>query len=108
MSNSEKISKLMEKNNGYVTTREVVSNKIDKKFLSDMVKKGKIVRISRGYYGLPTYIEDEYYKISSKSNNAIFSMTTALYLHNLSDRTPLYFIFLYQQVIVVNFKKKKE
>lgn len=88
MSNSEKISKLMEKNNGYVTTREVVSNKIDKKFLSDMVKKGKIVRISRGYY--------------------VFSMTTALYLHNLSDRTPLYFIFLYQQVIVVHFKKKKE
>ena len=91
MSNSEKIFKLIEKNNGYVTTREVVNNKIDKKFLSDMVKKGKIVRISRGYYGLPTYIEDEYYKIASKSKNAIFSMTTALYLHNLSDRTPLVF-----------------
>lgn len=42
MSNSEKIFKLMEKNNGYVTTREVVNNKIDKKFLSDMVKKEKL------------------------------------------------------------------
>ena len=49
------------------------------------------MRISRGYYGLPTYIEDEYYKIASKSKNAIFSMTTALYLHNLSDHTPLVF-----------------
>ena len=34
-------------------------------------------------------IEDEYYKISSKSKNARFSGATALYLHNLSDRNPL-------------------
>ena len=54
-----------------------------------MVKKGKLVRISKGYYGLPNYIEDEYYKIASKSKNVRFSMNTALYLHNLSDRTPL-------------------
>ena len=89
MNSNEKILKMMEKNNGYVTTKEVVHNKIDKKFLSGMVKKGWIVRISRGYYGFPTYIEDEYYKIASKSKNAIFSMSTALYLHGLSDRTPL-------------------
>ena len=36
-------------------------------------------------------INDDYYKIISKSKNAIFSYTTALFLHNLSDRTPLYF-----------------
>ena len=89
MNSTEKILKMMEKNNGYVTTKEVVHNNIDKKFLSSMVKKGWIVRISRGYYGFPTYIEDEYYKIASKSKNAIFSMSTALYLHGLSDRTPL-------------------
>ena len=89
MSNSEKILKMIEKNNGYVTTKEVVSNKIDQKFLSDMVKKGVIRRISRGYYSLPNYIEDEYYKIASKSKNVVFSMSTALYLHDLSNRTPL-------------------
>ena len=87
--NYDKILKIVEKNNGYITTKEVVNNGIDKKFLTNMVKKGTLVRISKGYYGLPNYIEDEYYKISSKSKNARFSMATALYLHNLSNRTPL-------------------
>ena len=87
--NYEKILKIVEKNNGYITTKEVVNNGIQRKFLTNMVKKGKLVRISKGYYGLPYYIEDEYYKIASKSKNARFSMATALYLHNLSDRTPL-------------------
>ena len=54
-----------------------------------MVKKGILVRISKGYYGFPNYIADEYYKIASKSKNARFSMATALYLHKLSDRNPL-------------------
>jgi len=85
----DKILKLIEKNNGYVTTKEVVENGINKIFLTNMVRNGKLVRISKGYYGLPDYIEDEYYKISSKSKNARFSLATALYLHNLSDRTPL-------------------
>lgn len=85
----DKILMIVSKNNGYVTTKEIVANKINKIFLTNMVKNGQLVRISRGYYGLPSYIEDEYYKIASKSKNAIFSMATALYLHDLSDRTPL-------------------
>ncbi len=89
MNYCDKILKIIEKNNGYVTTREVVENGIERKFLTNMVNKGIIVRISRGYYGLPNYIEDGYYKISSKSKNVRFSLATALYLHNLSDRTPL-------------------
>lgn len=85
----DKILKIIEKNNGYVTTSEVVKNGINKIFLTNMVRNGKLVRISRGYYGLPNYIEDDYYKLASKSKNARYSMATALYLHNLSDRTPL-------------------
>ena len=87
--NYDKILKIVEKNNGCITTKEVVNNGIDKKFLTNMVKKGTLIRISKGYYGLPNYIEDEYYKIASKSKNVRFSLATALYLHNLSDRTPL-------------------
>ena len=85
----DKILEIVKSNNGYITTKEVVSNGINRIFLTNLVKKGALVRISKGYYGLPTYIEDEYYKISSKSKNARFSGATALYLHNLSDRVPL-------------------
>lgn len=87
--NYDRILEIVKRNNGYVTTREVINRGIDKKYLTNLVKKGILVRLSKGYYGLKDYIEDEYYIIASKSKNAIFSMATALYLHNLSNRTPL-------------------
>ncbi len=87
--NYGKILRMVEKNDGCITTNEVVNNGIERRFLTNMVKKGTLVKISKGYYGLPNYIADEYYKIASKSKNARFSMATALYLHKLSDRNPL-------------------
>lgn len=84
-----KILTIINKNNGYTTTKEIVENGIERRFLTEMVKNGTLTRISRGYYGLPNYIEDEYYKIFSKSKNVRFSGATALYLHNLSERIPL-------------------
>ncbi len=87
--NYDKILKIVEKNNGYITTQEVVNNEIERRFLTNMINDGRLIRIAKGYYGLPNYIADEYYKIASKSKNARFSMTTALYLHNLSERNPL-------------------
>ncbi len=111
--NYDKILKIVKKNNGYVTTSEVVSNGIERRFLTNMVKTGKLVRISKGYYGLPNYIADEYYKIASKSKNARFSMATALYLHKLSDRNPLVYnvtlpfgysgVLQKQKNVIINF-----
>ncbi len=113
----DKILKIVEKNNGYVTTKEVVEKGINKTFLTNMVKNGTLVRISRGYYGLPNYIEDEYYKIASKSKKVRFSMATALYLHNLSDRTPLIYnvtlpfgysgVLQKEKNVILNFVKKE-
>jgi len=113
----DKILKVVEKNNGYVTTKEVVENGINKIFLTNMVRNGTLVRISRGYYGLPNYIEDEYYKVASKSKNARFSMATALYLHNLSDRTPLVYnvtlpfgysgVLQKEKNVILNFVKRE-
>ena len=112
-----RILKIVEQNNGYVTTKEVVKNGINKIFLTNMVKNGTLVRISRGYYGLPNYIEDEYYKIASKSKNARFSMATALYLHDLSDRTPLVYnvtlpfgysgVLQKEKNVILNFVKRE-
>lgn len=113
----DKILKIVKKNNGYVTTKEVVKNGINKTFLTNLVRNGTLVRISRGYYGLPNYIEDEYYKIASKSRNARFSMATALYLHNLSDRTPLVYnitlpfgysgVLQKEKNVILNFVKRE-
>lgn len=91
MCDSEKILELVHNNNGYITTKEVVDNKLNKMALKRLCDSGILERISTGYYSLPNIINDDYYKIISKSKNAIFSYTTSLFLHNLSDRTPLYF-----------------
>ena len=89
MNNYEKILEIIKKNKGYITTNELTNNKIAKIYLTNMVKKGIIRRIKRGYYGLKSYIEDDFYKIYSKSKSVRFSLNTALYLNNLTDRTPL-------------------
>lgn len=91
MSDLKKILQLVQKNDGYITTKEVVDNGLNKMALKRLCDGGMLERVSTGYYTLPNMINDEYYKIISKSKNAIFSYTTALFLHNLSDRTPLYF-----------------
>lgn len=85
----EKILKIVDKNGGYITTKELVNNNINKKFLTNLVRDGKLIRFSRGYYGLPTHIQDDYYILLSKSQSAVFSLSTALYLHGLSERIPL-------------------
>ena len=91
MNNYDKILEMVEKNNGYISSKEVNEKGINRMFLSKLVEKGTLVRLDRGYYGLSQSIEDEYYKKMLKSKNAIFSMSTALYLHDLSDRTPLFY-----------------
>lgn len=91
MSDLKKILQLVQKNDGYITTKEVVDNGLNKMALKRLCDGGMLERVSTGYYTLPNMINDDYYKIISKSKNAIFSYTTALFLHNLSDRTPLYF-----------------
>lgn len=113
----DKILKIAQKNNGYVTTKEIVEQNINKRFLTNLVKNNKLVRISRGYYGLPNYIEDDYYILQSKSKNAVFSLATALYLHGLSDRTPLIYNITLpnwysgslqkEKNVVINFVKKE-
>ncbi len=117
MSYYDKIMSIVKKNNGYVTTSEVVKSGIERFFLTNMVKKGELIRLSRGYYGLPNYIEDDYYKIYSRSKNVRFSMATALYLHHLSDRNPLVYhvtlpygysgILQKQKGVVLNFVKRE-
>lgn len=107
MGYKNKIIKLVQENKGYITTKEIIAKGIHKSFLSILVKEGKLIKISRGYYGLREYIEDDYYKIISKSNNAVFSMNTALYLHNLSDRTPLKYDITVPQYYGGSLQKKE-
>ena len=75
--------------NGYLTTKDVVNNSIPRTYLTKLVKEGKIERISRGVYAKKNVLVDEFVVLQSKSKNAIYSNTTALYLYGFSNRIPI-------------------
>ena len=87
MNNYEKIEKLISKK-GVITTKEVEENSIPRWFLSEMVKQGKLKKISRGMYINETGIFDEYFIFQSRHKSAIFSYGNALYFHDLIDKIP--------------------
>lgn len=91
MNQMDKLMELVECNGGYITTKEIVLNGINKMALKRLCDNKKLERISMGYYCIPGSFVDDYFKILSKSNSAIFSYATSLFLHDLSDRTPVYF-----------------
>jgi len=91
MKNKEKIMKLLEKNNGYITREMVIDNKVASYFLSEMVKNKQLIRISRGTYRSYNDTEDVFYEHLSKSKYARYSHATALYFLEFSDRTPIHF-----------------
>lgn len=78
----------IEKNSGIITTADVLKLGFSKQLLSQYVKYGKLERIRQGMYILPDAAHDDMYTLMLRSNNIIFSHNSALFLNNLSDRTP--------------------
>ena len=87
MKYEEKILELF--NNGYLTTKDVTNNNIPKVYLTKMVRNNTIERISRGVYIKSNDIPDDMVVLQNKSKNAIYSNTTSLFLHGLSNRLPI-------------------
>ena len=75
--------------NGYLTTKVVNDNNIPRFYLTKLIKDDKIERVSRGVYIKKNELVDEFVILQSKSKNAIYSNTTALYLHGFSNRIPI-------------------
>ena len=87
-SNIEIIQKLMERNNGYITAKELENFDISRNYLSIMTKKNMIEKVAKGIYIDSAKIEDVYYVLSVSTSKIIYSHMTALYFHNLSIKAP--------------------
>lgn len=75
--------------NGYLTTKNVTDNNIPRIYLTKLIKEDKIERVSRGVYIKKNVLVDEFIVLQGKSKYAIYSNTTALYLHGFSNRIPI-------------------
>lgn len=91
MSFKENLEKLFKSSSGILTTKNVEDSGIPRQYLWILKNENKIQMIARGIYISNEVFEDEMCLIQLRTNKAIFSHETALYIHNLTDRDPLFY-----------------
>ncbi len=106
MNPTDKIIVLAKENNGTVTTSMVVEAGISRGNLDYLMKKGTLERIARGIYMLPDGWEDELFNLQSRFKRGVYSHETALFLWDLTDRTPLNYTMTFPDTY--NLTKPKE
>ena len=83
-----KIYKLMNEKKGIIQTSEAVQEGISRTTLVTLVKNGKLERIAHGQYIHPDNTVDYLYLLQKRSAKIVFSHETALFLHDMAERTP--------------------
>ena len=73
--------------NGYVTSAQATDAGIPRRKLTEAVRAGELVQIDRGLYALPDVWEDPLYIAQHRFSRGIFSDDTALFLHDMTDRS---------------------
>lgn len=73
--------------NGYVTSTQATDAGIPRRKLTEAVRAGELVQIDRGLYALPDVWEDPLYIAQHRFSRGIFSDDTALFLHDMTDRS---------------------
>lgn len=89
MTQQAAIMNLVHQNNGMLTTAKAVSFGMSRSMLAHLVKQGQLLRPARGLYTLPEIWEDEFLNLQTRFKRGIFSHETALFLWDLTDRTPI-------------------
>jgi len=88
LSQIERLRNFLEYQNGTLLTSDLTKFNIPRIYLSTLEHNGEIERVSRGIYRLVASIDDEMFNYQVRYKSSIFSNETALYLHDLTDRTP--------------------
>lgn len=88
MRNTDEILNIAKRNNGVVTTAMVVAAGFPRGSLKYLADSGSLEKTARGVYTLPEVWEDEFVNLQGRYKKGIFSLETALFLCDLTDRTP--------------------
>jgi len=84
------ILKIMEDNNGYLTSREVTQKGISREYINILEKEGRIEKVARGvYYDSKTsQFDDPFLIFQLKYPDAVYSHFTALSFHEMTEAIP--------------------
>lgn len=106
VNNSQQIIELAKQNNGVITTAMVVNAGFSRGSLKYLSDTGSLERASRGVYTLPEVWEDEFVNIQSRFKRGIFALETALFLCDLTDRTPIKYHMVFPSTYNLSNPKK--
>ena len=79
---------LIEKNRGYLLTKEAEALGISRQAVIAYAKKHRFEKVAHGIYLCPDSLLDPFYASIIKCQNAVFSHLSACYLHGLLDIEP--------------------
>lgn len=88
MSATEKIIEMAKDNNGIVTTAMITAAGFSRGNIKYLCEKGIIEKSARGVYIIPEVWDDEIFNLQNRFKKGIYSHETALFLLDLTDRTP--------------------
>jgi hypothetical protein len=80
-----KLKSLLKKKDGFLTAAEANAISISNERLRLLVKDGSLERVAYAHDILP----DKMYIFQKRRPKLIYSLKTALFLHNLTDRDPI-------------------
>lgn len=84
----EKIKKLLKKNKGIITTKQIEDIGISRVYIKQLVEQSVISKVKNGIYISYDMLEDEFYILQLKNKIAVFSYNTAMYVQGETERTP--------------------
>jgi predicted transcriptional regulator of viral defense system len=85
---AETLKNLLQENNGFLKTSDVVVAGVSRTVLGDFVRRHGLERVAHGLYMSQDAWEDGLFVIQTRYPKAVFSHETALYLLNLANREP--------------------
>lgn len=91
MNTEHVVKQLLQENEGWLTLKEVLHQGISKYEFYKFAEKSGLERAGQGIYVSADVWPDSMYLIHLRSAQAIFSHETALFLHDMTDREPLYY-----------------
>lgn len=84
----QKIATFIQKNNGQITVDDAKKLGVNPHLLIDLTNRGQLERVTRGVYVDPAVFEDDMYSLQYRFRRGIFFKDSALFLHQMIDRTP--------------------
>lgn len=85
----DKVKQLLAEGNGLLKAADAKNAGVNNKVLQRLTESGELERVSHGLYMDSELIEDVYFAAQFRCRKGIYSHETALFFHDLCDRTPI-------------------